>query len=145
MDELQRDQVLAYRLWVNHLAGERLPAGSLALAARSGLQDGSPRSALLSLAARVDGVAADDWRAGGLAQVFGPRGAVYVVPEGDVGVFTLGLLPRDPVRIVELEATARQVHGALGGAPMRQSDVLAALPDRLREHGVDAVVSGVGC
>jgi len=121
--------VLAYRLRANHLGGDRLPTGSLALAARSGLQDGSPRSALLSLAARVKGVGRCDWQADELAQVFGPRGAVYVVPADDVGVFTLGLLPRSPARVAELEEAARQVHEVLGGAPMRQADVVAALPE----------------
>ncbi len=133
MDVLQREQVLGYRLRVNRLAkrlaGHHLPAGSLALAARSGLQDGSPRSALLSLAARVEDVRPDDWRADALAQVFGPRGAVYVVPAEDVGVFTLGLLPRDPGRVAELAATAQQVHEVLDGAPMRQAEVVAAVPD----------------
>jgi hypothetical protein len=129
MDVLRREAVLAYRLQVNHLAGDRLPVGSLAQAARSGLQDGSPLSGLLSLAARVEEVAPDDWRADGLAQVFGPRGAVYVVPADDVGVFTCGLLPRDPARVAELEEAARRVHDVLGGEPMRQSDVVAALPE----------------
>ncbi|MDJ0664919.1 MAG: crosslink repair DNA glycosylase YcaQ family protein [Acidimicrobiia bacterium] len=128
MDALRREQILGYRLRVNHLAGERLPAGSLPVAARSGLQDGSPRSALLSLAARVEDVGPDDWRADALAQVFGPRGAVYVVPAADVGVFTRGLLPRHPARVAELEQVAGRVHAVLGGAPMRQADVMAALP-----------------
>ena len=129
MDGFTRKQALGYRLRVNHLAGERLPAGSLVAAASSGLQDGSPRSALLSLAARVDGVGPDDWRASGLAQVFGPRGAIYVVPKTDVGVFTRGLLPRDPDRLAKLEADARKVHAVLGGGPMRQSDVVTAVPE----------------
>ncbi len=129
MTDLTRDEVLAYRLRVNHLAGDRLGEGSLTRAAHAGLQDGSPRSALLSLAARVEGVRPDDWRAGGLAQVFGPRGAIYVVPATDVGVFTLGLLPRDPGRVAALAAAAEQIHEVLGGESMRQSDVVAMLPD----------------
>ncbi|MCP3995598.1 MAG: winged helix DNA-binding domain-containing protein [bacterium] len=129
MDVFTRNQGLAYRLRVNHLAGKRLPAGSLVAAAHSGLQDGSPRSALLSLAARVDGVGPDDWRAEGLAQVFGPRRAIYVVPEADVGVFTRGLLPRDPDRLAKLERDAHSVHEVLDGSPVRQSDVVAALPE----------------
>ncbi|MDJ0953715.1 MAG: crosslink repair DNA glycosylase YcaQ family protein [Acidimicrobiia bacterium] len=128
MTSLFREQALAYRLRANHLSGERLPAGSLALAAASGLQDGSPRSALLSLAARVDGVGVDDWRAEGLAQVFGPRGAIYVVPESDIGVFTRGLLPRDPDRIARLEEIAARAHAVLAGGSLRQTDLLERLP-----------------
>ncbi len=127
MRAFSRAQVLAYRLRVNHLAGGRLPAGSLAVAAASGLQDGSPRSALLSLAARVDGVGEDDWRADGLAQVFGPRGAIYVVPAEDAGVFTRGLLPRDPERLARLEEIAALAHDVLGGSPLRQTDLVAEL------------------
>jgi hypothetical protein len=129
MTVFTRTNALAYRLRVNHLAADRLPRRDLTVAAHSGLQDGSPRSGLLSLAARVEGVQAEDWRAAGLAQVFGPRGAIYVVPEGDVAVFTCGLLPRDPARVGRLEETAALVHELLAGSPMSQSLVVQALPD----------------
>ncbi len=129
MKKFSREQVLAYRLRVNHLHGERLPAGSLGPAARSGLQDGSPRSALLSLASRVEGVGPDDWRADGLEQVFGPRGAIYVVRESDIGVFTQGLLPRDPERLERLAEVAAMAHSILDGRPMRQSDLVDELPE----------------
>ncbi len=128
MRSFSREQVLAYRLRANHVAGDRLPAGSFALAAASGLQDGSPRSALLSLAARIDGVGIDDWRAEGLAQVFGPRGAIYVIPEVDTGVFTRGLLPRDTERVTRLEEIAALAHAVLDGGSLRQTDLLAKLP-----------------
>lgn len=98
-------------------------------AAMPGLQDGSPRSALLSLAARVDGVGPDDWHAEGLTQVFGPRGAIYVVPKTDMGVFTRGLLPRDPAQLTALADSAARVDELLEGEPMRQADVVATLPD----------------
>ena len=132
MIRIQRNAVLAYRLAVNHLAGSR--ADSLQAAARSGLQDGSPRSALLSLAARAEGVGPNDWRAPGLAQVFGPRGAIYVVAAQDVGVFTRGLLPRDWGQLARLEADAVSIHAVLGGEPLRQADVVAALPDLHRPN-----------
>ena len=132
MSEFRRNQVLAYRLRVNHLSGRRLPRGALVSAAHSGLQDGSPRSALLSLAARVEGVAPDDWRADGLTQVFGPRGAVYVVPQEDVGVFTLGLLPRASERVAAIGRAAEKVHEVLAGKSMRQADLVAALPEYRR-------------
>jgi len=78
-------------------------------AARAGLQDSSPRSALLSLHARVEGIQPDAWRDPILAQVFGPRGAIYVVPRSDVGVFTLGLLPRSGDRMERINENARAV------------------------------------
>lgn len=78
-------------------------------AARAGLQDSSPRSALLSLHARVEGIQPDAWRDPILAQVFGPRGAIYVVPRSDVGVFTLGLLPMwDTVDTLDLLVNPQQ-------------------------------------
>ena len=61
--------------------------------------------------------------------MFGPRGAIYVVPRSDFDVFTKGLLPRDPDRIRSLQETAAQVHRVLAEAPKRQSDVVAAIPD----------------
>jgi hypothetical protein len=126
MRELSRAAVLAYRLRVNHLTGDR--SADLLAAAHSGLQDGSPLSALLSFAARVTGVEADDWRAPGLAQVFGPRGAIYVVRTEDIGVFTLGLLPRDALRVARIETVAEHVRRVLDGSPMRQADVVTKLP-----------------
>ncbi len=129
MNDFSRKQVLAYRLQVNHLAGGRFPRAALAAGAHSGLQDGSPRSGLLSLAARVDGVGHDDWRGAGLAQVFGPRGAIYIVRQEDVAVFTRGLLPRDTERVATIELVAGRVHKVLNGRPLRQADVVEALPD----------------
>ena len=121
--------LLAHRLQVNGLSGGRLSHEQLTDAARPGLQDGSPRSGLLSLAARVTDVAGDDWRSPSLAQVFGPRGAVYLVPTEDIAVFTLGLLPRDPDKIATLRTAAAAVDMVLAGGSMRQADLVAALPD----------------
>ena len=102
-----RDSVRWYRLEANHLT-TRLEPGAEVQAARSGLQDSSPRSAVLGLHARVAAVRPDAWEHPALAQVFGPRGAIYLVPRADIAVFTLGLLPRDPVRRAEIEADAER-------------------------------------
>ena len=83
-----------------------MPQGSLVAGARDGLQDSDPRSGLLSLHARVEGVDSEAWEAPDLAQVFGPRGAIYLVPRADIPVFTLGLLPRDEGRRAAIEADA---------------------------------------
>ena len=102
---VDRAAVLRFRLAANYL-DRRLPQGSLATAAAAGLQDGSPWSGLLSLHARVEEVPLEAWEDPDLAQVFGPRGAIYLVPSADVAVFTLGQLPRDPHRVAEIEAEA---------------------------------------
>ncbi len=117
-----------YRLAVTGLGVERRPSAAIAAAAHCGHQDGSPRSGLLSLAARVRGLEPESWRHPELTQVFGPRGAVYLVAAEDAGVFTKGLLPRDPARIDVLENLASRIHAALGGRPAPQRELMAALP-----------------
>ncbi|MFN7978049.1 MAG: hypothetical protein U0P30_07930, partial [Vicinamibacterales bacterium] len=59
---LSRPQILRFRRLVGALDA-RLPAGarSFRIAAWAGLQDSSPRAALLSLHARVRGVTAASW------------------------------------------------------------------------------------
>jgi hypothetical protein len=122
-----RAQVVASRLRATHLDA-RLPAGSLVRAAWCGLQDSAPRSALLALHARVDGVGSGDWEDLALTQVWGPRGAVYVVPAADVGVFTLGLLPRDEAAAAAIEAIADHVRLVLDGRRLSVGDVLDRMP-----------------
>src|SRR5881628_1409625 len=91
-----REKVLAFRQRATYL-DRRLPRGRLVEAAFAGLQDSSPRSAVLALHARVKDVPSSAWKDPGFVQVWGPRGAVYVVPAQDVSVFTLGRFPRSPV------------------------------------------------
>ena len=75
---LSRDQILAFRRRVGAL-DERLPwgAASLRTAAWAGLQDSMPRSALLSIHARVAGAGADALEHPSLAQVWGPRFSLF--------------------------------------------------------------------
>lgn len=68
----------------------RLPAGSHVAAAFGGLQDSAPRAGLLSLHARMEGVTPDAWEHPDLAQVWGPRGAVYLIPRDAIAAFTVG-------------------------------------------------------
>lgn len=121
-----RADVLAHRLAAQHL-DRRLPASARADAAVCGLQDGAPRSAVLSLHARVEGVAADAWEDPAFVQVWGPRGAVWVVPAADVAVFTRGLLPRDERRRAAAEEDADVLAAALGADRVRKRDALAAV------------------
>jgi hypothetical protein len=62
-----RRRAIAYRLLVNNLT-ERLPAGAHARAARYALQDSYPRSALLSLYARLESCAPNAWAHDSLVQ-----------------------------------------------------------------------------
>src|SRR5256885_3313322 len=93
---IKREKVLAFRQRATFLH-RRLPPGRLVDAAFAGLQDSAPRSAVLALHARVKDVSPSAWRDPRFVQVWGPRGAVYVVPSRDVAVFTLGRSPRNPV------------------------------------------------
>lgn len=132
--------VLAYRLAVQGV-GSALPIERLAEAARPGLQDGSPRSGLLSLHARVEGVRPDTWEHDDLAQVFF-RASVYVVPAADFGVFTKGAHPIDAQRAAEACTTAERIVTVLGPHTMRQADVERALPDLTHKAFRKAATTG---
>ncbi len=92
----------------------RLPYGSFGEAAYAGLQDSAPRAGLLSLHARMEGVGPSTWEHPGLAQVWGPRLAVWLIPRDAVAAFTLGRLPRDADH---QRALQRLADAALAGAP----------------------------
>lgn len=109
-----RGQAVAYRLGVNRLR-ERLPAGEYVRAARFGLQDTAPRDALVGLHARVADCEPEAWAAPGLIQTYSPRWAVFVLPEADFGVFTLGRLPLDPDARRALEDKADRICRDLAG------------------------------
>ena len=119
---LDASSVMTYRLAVQHVGQHKLPVGSLAEAARAGLQDGSPRSGILSLHARVEGVEPDTWEDPSLAQVFF-RASVYLVAADDVGIFTLGALPIDAERQQQVHSDADAIARAIGGGAVSQRDV----------------------
>jgi hypothetical protein len=126
--ELTREQVLAYRRRVQAL-DKRLPAGgdSLRHAAWAGLQDSVPRSALHSLHARVDGVKPDALDDPALAQVWGPRYTVFVVPSGDHAAFTLARLPEKGRLRQRAEDYAARARDHLHGGRLPMDDVGGAL------------------
>src|SRR5947209_6845122 len=97
--ELSREQILCFRRRIGAL-NERLPAGpkSLRLAAWAGLQDSTPRAALLSIHARVAGTSSSSWEHSSLVQLWGPRFSDYVVALKDLAIFSLGRLPDDARR-----------------------------------------------
>jgi len=111
---LSREQVLRYRARVTHI-DRKLPAGSFAKAAWGGLQDSVPRGGVISLHARVQDTKPDSWEDPSLVQIWFRGGADYIVPRADVGVFTLGCLPRDPERAAALERLADDIHRAAHG------------------------------
>ncbi len=110
-----RDSFIAYKLRVNHLV-RRLPEHALITAVAPGLQDSGPLGALLSLHARVNSVKPDSWERPELVQVWGPRGAVYVVSRKDFAVFTFGRLPRDTESKGLLERKAAICRSILSGS-----------------------------
>lgn len=116
---LSRSQIVCFRRKVGSL-DQRLPAGakSLRQAAWAGLQDSAPRSALLSIHARVAGTAAATWEHPSLAQLWGPRFSDYVVAAKDLAVFSLGRLPDDVRRRERARDTAARLHAFLDGRRM---------------------------
>lgn len=113
---LVRQQILQFRRQTGQLDA-RLPASarSFRLAAWAGLQDSSPRAALLSLHARVRGVTAASWEHASLVQLWGPRYNDYVVAARDLAVFSLGRLPLHPRRAARAHDTATSLHAHLAG------------------------------
>lgn len=124
MLRVSRSQAVNYRFAVNNLSS-RLAAGSYVKAAFAGLQDTAPRDALLGLHARVAQCEPSAWNDPGLIQTYSPRAAVYVLPAGDFGVFTVGRLPRDPRARQVVEELAEQTCRALNGQELRGTAMLA--------------------
>lgn len=133
---LTRTQILAHR----RLAGaldERLPRGSQSLrrAAWAGLPDSMPRSALLSISARVEETHESTWEDRSLVQIWGPRHNVFVVALLDVSVFTLGVFPADGKGRRRAENLADRLRVFLGGDRMSYREAGRALgvhPNSLR-------------
>lgn len=115
---LTRRQAVSHRLAVNNLT-TRLPPGSYAEAARYGLQDTAPRDALVALHARVTACEPTAWSHPGLTQTYSPRGAVYVLPRADFGVFTVGRLPLATEARQALETAAETICRDLAGTEGR--------------------------
>jgi len=133
---LTRAQIVAFRRRAGAL-DERLPAGprSLRRAAWAGLQDSMPRAAVLSIHARVARTGPSAWEDRSLAQIWGPRYSVFVVPERDRALFTLGRLPDDARGRQRAERAAARLQTLLGGARMTYGAAGRALgvhPNSLR-------------
>ncbi|HEX5466868.1 MAG TPA: crosslink repair DNA glycosylase YcaQ family protein [Candidatus Limnocylindrales bacterium] len=120
--EVDRARIIGYRQRAQALDA-RLPPGPDALrrAAWAGLQDSMPRAALLSLHARVAGIAPQAWEDPALVQLWGPRYSAYVVAAQDRAAFTLGRLPDVPAKRQMAEAVAADLAAFLGGREMDYS------------------------
>jgi hypothetical protein len=120
--EIDPARARRHRLRASH-ADRRLPPGSYADAARGGLQDSAPRAALVGLHARVEDVPGDAWEHPDLVQIWF-RGADYVVPRADVGVFTRGALPRHRPWADALDALGDAIAVAAAGSDRTPSRVV---------------------
>ena len=123
------EQVLRYRASASHL-DRKVPLRSISRAAWGGLQDSVPRGGVISLHARVERTKPDSWEHPSLVQIWFRGGADYIVPRRDVGIFTLGCLPRDRERAIQLEQLADEIHRITEGQTMLVREVAARLGHR---------------
>lgn len=97
-DSATNDEIIAFRLRAHHL-DERLDRSALVqVAGACGIQNSPPGSALTSLQARVEDLSASDFTSAiaedkSLLQSWCMRGAPFVIPVSDLGVFTTGVEP----------------------------------------------------
>jgi Winged helix DNA-binding domain len=94
-----------------------------------------PRSALLSIHARVEGARPSTWEDPSLAQLWGPRYTAYVVSARDLAAFSLGRMPDESTGRRRAESLAARLQELLGSERMRYDQAGAALgvhPNALR-------------
>jgi hypothetical protein len=120
--ERLRRQVLAFRGHASHLDA-KLPAGSYVEATCAGLQDTVPRAGLIGLHARVEGVQLSDWDHPLLCQIWFRGGADYIIPRTDIAPFTLGTLPRNPLKRAAIDHAADRVVQFLAGRELKAREV----------------------
>lgn len=128
MLQVDRESLLAFRARASYL-DRKLPPESFEQAAYGGLQDSAPRAAVISLHARVRAVTPSSWEHESLCQIWGPRGADYLIPRRDLAVFTIGRMPRDSTAAESLERIAEDVHRICQGSDRPTREVSAALPE----------------
>lgn len=131
-----REQILDYRRHVAGLDERRLlESATVREAAWAGLQDSVPKSALLSLTARLQGVDADTWTAPELQQVWGPRYTTYVIASCDRAIFTLGRHPLETRTQKRATQLADQLETFLSGRTLTYREAGQAIgvhPSALR-------------
>jgi hypothetical protein len=82
-----------------------------------------PRTALLSLHARVEGVNPSTLEDPSLAQLWGPRYSTYVVAKRDFALFSLGRHPENAKSRLRAERVAERLHAHLDGVRMTDREV----------------------
>ena len=102
-------------------------AKTLRRAAWAGLQDSMPRSALLSLHARIDGVEPSTWADPSLAQLWGPRYSTYVVPKRDFALFSLGRYPESEKGRLRADRMAERLQAHLGNRRATDREIARAI------------------
>ncbi len=118
-----QEQVVSHRVRVNGLDTRRaFDESGVRAAAHAGLQDSMPRAAILSLHARLEGVAPDVLDDPLLEQVWGPRFSAFVVAAGDRAPFTLGRMPRRGPGRERAIRTAESLTTFLDGRTMSYAD-----------------------
>jgi hypothetical protein len=132
--DLDRHQILAFRVASHNLATRLGPRSTVQAAAACGIQETPIGSAALALCARVDGLTPSALD-GALSQkrtlihLWSLRGAPYVIPSRDLDVFTAGALPFDPGSFdVFLSGWAR----AIKETGLEPSDLLAKMTTATR-------------
>jgi hypothetical protein len=86
-----------------------------------------PRSALLSIHARVERTRPATWEHPSLVQIWGPRYSAYVVAARDVAVFTVGRLPEAGRGRQVADDVATRGHAFLAGRRMSHVEVERAI------------------
>jgi hypothetical protein len=102
-----------------------------------------PRSAVLSIHARVEGTEPSTWEDPSLVQLWGPRFTAYVVPTRDLALFSLGRLPDETKGRRVAEDIAARLRGFLGGRRMTYGEAgrgLRVHPNQLRYAAPTATV-----
>jgi hypothetical protein len=98
--DLDRHQIVAFRLASHNLADRLGPRSIVKAAAACGIQETPIGSAALALCARVEGLTPSALdrallKERTLIHLWSLRGAPYVIPSRDLDVFTAGALPYD--------------------------------------------------
>jgi hypothetical protein len=86
-----------------------------------------PRAAVLAIHARVTRTEPETWADPAMAQIWGPRFSVFVVPAEDAALFTVGRYPEDARGRRVAEEMASRLHEHLQGRRMTDRAIAAAI------------------
>lgn len=116
---VSKGNVIAFRLGAHQLTGRLAEGGLLAAAARCGVQNSPPGSALLALHARVQNLTQEQVAHAvaeekTLLQTWCMRGAPFYLPASDAPVFTTGVLPPTEEGMRHLVPGVEQALDSLG-------------------------------